>query len=83
MIDGIDAGNEFKTLKGYFSKGPLVFLEQALINFALRNLSSKNYVPIYLSKEDSFNLNLENNKVIKAHILKAAYFIILNFYLIL
>lgn len=68
MIDGIDVSNEFKTSKGYFSKGPLVFLEQALINFVLRNSSSKNFVPIYLSKEDSFNLNLENNKVIKGHI---------------
>ncbi|KAK1898317.1 Serine--tRNA ligase cytoplasmic [Dissostichus eleginoides] len=33
--------------KGYFLKGPLVFLEQALINYGLRLLHSKNYTPLY------------------------------------
>lgn len=28
-------------------QGPLVFLEQALINYALRILYSKNYTPLY------------------------------------
>lgn len=31
----------------YFYQGPLVFLEQALINYALRILHSKNYTPLY------------------------------------
>lgn len=29
------------------TQGPLVFLEQALINYALRVLHSKNYTPLY------------------------------------
>ncbi|KAK2851032.1 hypothetical protein Q5P01_007308 [Channa striata] len=33
--------------KGYFLKGPLVFLEQALINYALRILYTKNYTMLY------------------------------------
>lgn len=31
----------------YFYQGPLVFLEQALINYALQILYSKNYTPLY------------------------------------
>ncbi|XP_054567769.1 serine--tRNA ligase, cytoplasmic isoform X2 [Eptesicus fuscus] len=49
MVDGFEgekgvvvAGN-----RGYFLKGPLVFLEQALIQYALRTLGSRGYIPIY------------------------------------
>ena len=30
-----------------FDLGPLVFLEQALINLALQQLASKGYIPLY------------------------------------
>jgi len=49
MVDGFD-GDRGKTIaggRGYFLKGPLVFLEQALINLALRVLSAKDFVPLY------------------------------------
>jgi seryl-tRNA synthetase len=38
MIDGFD---------GYFLKGPLVFLQQALISLALQILSAKEFIPLY------------------------------------
>jgi len=49
MIDGFDGekGAVVAGSRGYFLKGPLVFLEQALINYALRILHSKNYTPLY------------------------------------
>ncbi|XP_023669302.1 serine--tRNA ligase, cytoplasmic [Paramormyrops kingsleyae] len=49
MVDGFDGdkGVVVAGSRGYFLKGPLVFLEQALINFALRVLHSKNYTPLY------------------------------------
>lgn len=31
----------------FFYLGPLVFLEQALINLALQRLSAKGYIPLY------------------------------------
>ncbi|XP_009999186.1 PREDICTED: serine--tRNA ligase, cytoplasmic, partial [Chaetura pelagica] len=33
--------------RGYFLKGPLVFLEQALIQFALQSLRARGYTPVY------------------------------------
>lgn len=33
--------------RGYYLTGPAVFLEQALINLALRILHKKNYKPLY------------------------------------
>ncbi|AWP09226.1 Serine--tRNA ligase cytoplasmic [Scophthalmus maximus] len=49
MIDGFDGerGAVVAGSRGYFLKGPLVFLEQALINYALRLLYSKNYTMLY------------------------------------
>ncbi|XP_034001204.1 serine--tRNA ligase, cytoplasmic isoform X2 [Trematomus bernacchii] len=49
MIDGFDGerGAVVAGSRGYFLKGPLVFLEQALINYGLRLLYSKNYTPLY------------------------------------
>ncbi|XP_044066266.1 serine--tRNA ligase, cytoplasmic isoform X2 [Siniperca chuatsi] len=49
MIDGFDGerGAVVAGSRGYFLKGPLVFLEQALINYALRILHSKNYTMLY------------------------------------
>lgn len=49
MVDGFDGdrGATVAGARGYFLKGPLVFLEQALINLALRMLSDKDYVPLY------------------------------------
>lgn len=49
MIDGFDGerGTSVAGGRGYFIKGPLVFLEQALINLALQMLASKGYVALY------------------------------------
>ncbi|XP_061830006.1 serine--tRNA ligase, cytoplasmic [Nerophis lumbriciformis] len=49
MIDGFegDKGAIVAGSRGYFLKGPLVFLEQALINYAMRILYSKNYTMLY------------------------------------
>uniref|UniRef100_A0A673M5V5 serine--tRNA ligase n=1 Tax=Sinocyclocheilus rhinocerous TaxID=307959 RepID=A0A673M5V5_9TELE len=45
MVDGYEGekGAIVAGSRGYFLKGPLVFLEQALINYALRILYSKSY----------------------------------------
>ncbi|XP_003962930.1 serine--tRNA ligase, cytoplasmic [Takifugu rubripes] len=57
MIDGFDGekGAIVAGSRGYFLKGPLVFLEQALINYALRILHSKSYsmlyTPFFMRKE--------------------------------
>uniref|UniRef100_A0A1I8B1S9 serine--tRNA ligase n=1 Tax=Meloidogyne hapla TaxID=6305 RepID=A0A1I8B1S9_MELHA len=49
MCDGFDGerGANVAGGRSYFLKGPLVFLEQALIGLALRILSEKGFVPIY------------------------------------
>ncbi|CAK8689016.1 unnamed protein product [Clavelina lepadiformis] len=49
MVDGYDGerGAIVSGNRGYFLKGPLVFLEQALINCALQRLSANGYVPLY------------------------------------
>ncbi|XP_039260596.1 serine--tRNA ligase, cytoplasmic-like [Styela clava] len=49
MVDGYEGerGAVVAGSRGYFLKGPLVFLEQALINLALRTLSDKGYTPLY------------------------------------
>jgi len=49
MIDGYDGerGTTIAGNRGYFLKGPLVFLEQALINFALKLLYEHEYTPLY------------------------------------
>ncbi|CAI9536303.1 unnamed protein product [Staurois parvus] len=49
MVDGFegDKGAVVAGSRGYFLKGPLVFLEQALIQFALQALAGKGYTPIY------------------------------------
>ncbi|XP_077458000.1 serine--tRNA ligase, cytoplasmic isoform X2 [Stigmatopora argus] len=49
MIDGFEGekGAVVAGSRGYFLKGPLVFLEQALINYAMRILYSKNYTMLY------------------------------------
>jgi len=49
MIDGcdMDRGAVVAGNRGYFLKGPLVFLEQALIQLALRILSDKGYTALY------------------------------------
>ncbi|KAF7635665.1 AA_TRNA_LIGASE_II domain-containing protein [Meloidogyne graminicola] len=49
MCDGFDGerGANVAGGRGFFLKGPLVFLEQALIGLALRLLSEKGFVPIY------------------------------------
>lgn len=49
MVDGFDGdrGTVVAGARGYFLKGPLVFLEQALINLALQILNKKEYVPLY------------------------------------
>merc|ERR1712048_613841 len=48
MVDGVDseAGTVVAGNRGYFMKGPLVFLEQAIVNFAMQTLGSKGYTPI-------------------------------------
>lgn len=49
MIDGMDdtRGSVVAGGRGYYLKGPAVFLEQALINLALRMLICKGYTPLY------------------------------------
>uniref|UniRef100_A0A915MWT3 serine--tRNA ligase n=1 Tax=Meloidogyne javanica TaxID=6303 RepID=A0A915MWT3_MELJA len=49
MVDGFDGerGANVAGGRSFFLKGPLVFLEQALIGLALRILSEKGFVPIY------------------------------------
>lgn len=49
FIDGYDGirGAVVAGSRGYYTKGPIVFLEQALINFAMQNLDKKNYTPMY------------------------------------
>ncbi|XP_012265287.2 serine--tRNA ligase, cytoplasmic [Athalia rosae] len=49
MIDGMDAerGSAVSGGRGYFLVGPAVFLEHALIQFALRKLFDKGYKPLY------------------------------------
>lgn len=49
MVDGFDGerGTAVAGGRGFFLKGPLVFLEQAIINLALRILSSNDYIPLY------------------------------------
>uniref|UniRef100_G3TIA7 Serine--tRNA ligase, cytoplasmic n=1 Tax=Loxodonta africana TaxID=9785 RepID=G3TIA7_LOXAF len=49
MVDGFEGekGAVVAGSRGYFLKGPLVFLEQALIQYALRTLASRGYIPIY------------------------------------
>ncbi|XP_003383114.1 PREDICTED: serine--tRNA ligase, cytoplasmic-like isoform X2 [Amphimedon queenslandica] len=49
MVDGVDMqrGTTVAGNRCYYLKGPLVFLEQALIQFALSTLSEKSFVPLY------------------------------------
>ncbi|KAE9552608.1 hypothetical protein FO519_004190 [Halicephalobus sp. NKZ332] len=49
MIDGFDGdrGTTIAGGRGYFLKGPLVFLEQAIIQMALRILNKKAFTPLY------------------------------------
>ncbi|XP_052780771.1 serine--tRNA ligase, cytoplasmic-like [Mya arenaria] len=49
MIDGVDdaRGSLVAGGRGYYLKGPAVFLEQALINLALGLLHEKGYTPLY------------------------------------
>ncbi|XP_076015376.1 serine--tRNA ligase, cytoplasmic [Genypterus blacodes] len=49
MVDGFEGerGAVVAGSRGYFLKGPLVFLEQALINYAMRMLYSKKYTMLY------------------------------------
>ncbi|XP_048740826.1 serine--tRNA ligase, cytoplasmic-like [Ostrea edulis] len=49
MVDGVDIERGSVTAggRGYYLKGPLVFLEQALINLAMHTLYTKSYVPLY------------------------------------
>ncbi|XP_019486186.1 PREDICTED: serine--tRNA ligase, cytoplasmic isoform X2 [Hipposideros armiger] len=49
MVDGFEGekGAVVAGSRGYFLKGALVFLEQALIQYALRTLGSRGYTPIY------------------------------------
>lgn len=48
MVDGFDGekGSVVSGSRGYFLKGPLVFLEQALIRYALELLDAKNYIAL-------------------------------------
>lgn len=49
MIDGMngDKGAVVSGGRGYFLTGPAVFLEHALIQFALHSLFEKDYTPLY------------------------------------
>lgn len=64
MIDGMNGekGTIVSGGRGYFLTGPAVFLEQALIQFALHTLHDRNYVPLYtpffMRKEVRFHLSV-------------------------
>ncbi|KAL5014270.1 hypothetical protein ScPMuIL_008540 [Solemya velum] len=49
MVDGVesDRGSVTAGGRGYYLKGPLVFLEQALINLSMRMLAESGYTPLY------------------------------------
>lgn len=49
MVDGFDGdrGTVVAGGRGYFLKGPLVYLEHALIQLALRMLGNKGFTPLY------------------------------------
>ncbi|VDM75646.1 unnamed protein product [Strongylus vulgaris] len=49
MIDGFDGdrGTTVAGGRGYFLKGALVFLEQAIIQLALQKLGEKGFTPLY------------------------------------
>lgn len=49
MVDGveIEKGAVVAGGRGYYLKGPMVFLEQALINLSLKLLAQKDYTPLY------------------------------------
>lgn len=49
MIDGVDGerGTNVSGGRGYFLTGPAVFLQQALIQLALRKLFKVGYKPLY------------------------------------
>ncbi|XP_004922460.1 serine--tRNA ligase, cytoplasmic [Bombyx mori] len=49
MIDGMDGerGSAVAGGRGYYLKGPAVFLEQALVQLSLRMLLEKGYTPLY------------------------------------
>lgn len=49
MIDGMDGerGTSVAGGRGYFLTGAAVFLQQSLIQFALRKLLKKGYKPLY------------------------------------
>lgn len=56
MVDGVDLerGTKVAGNRGYFLKGPLVFLEQAIIQLAQRHLLAKDYemigTPFFMNK---------------------------------
>ncbi|KAK3101670.1 hypothetical protein FSP39_005358 [Pinctada imbricata] len=49
MVDGVDLDRGSVTAggRGYYLKGPLVFMEQALINLAMKMLHDRSFVPLY------------------------------------
>lgn len=49
MIDGFDGerGSNVAGGRGYFLKGPAVFLQQAIVNLGLSKLYAKGYTPLY------------------------------------
>jgi len=48
MVDGVDLERGTRTAgsRAYYLRGPLLFLEQALINYGLQMLDEKNYTPL-------------------------------------
>ena len=52
MIDGVDSDRGVATAggRGYYLKGPAVFLQQALINLALQSLGDKGQLAVLRDK---------------------------------
>jgi seryl-tRNA synthetase len=56
MVDGVDLdrGSKVAGNRGYFLKGPLVFLEQAIIQYAMKKLNNRDYeiisTPFFMNK---------------------------------
>lgn len=66
MIDGMDGerGAVVAGARGYFLTGPAVFLEQALIQVALKMLWTKKYKPLYTPFFMRKEVNFINHSII-------------------
>ena len=73
MIDGVDLerGSKVAGNRGYFMKGPLVFLEQAIVALAQRHLLEKEYemigTPFFMNKSMMQKVQAPDTTVLLAY----------------